>query len=523
MKKLLLIAAMAALAIGASADGYKLEKVWELDPNAMGIVSANVRQGFGMNGKFYLNDKNVAEGAVPTIYEIDENGFTGVTFPGGMNCGITRDQAGNIVVSNAAFPAAWTEAEIFVIDPATRNTKTFVVPQECGLQGRCDFLGFAKGNMMEDGVLYLTGRSNADVNTDGIAVFTISGGEVDMDNCYLATCSDIGAAQRDNMTVINYYEDINGEPSLLYVYRSMGGSVKKLAYDGDNFTATTIVLPNKGATCGTYPFIFDGKEFYIYPQLPNYQDAWAIAEANAEEPIFAFPSTIASGNMNAFQGHWFNTEVDANGVTIYQYAPNKSIAVWRLTKDEPVPEIPNVYMLGGDDQPWDATYGTPFDYDAENNVYTATITFPAEYNYFGFTTELAENNDEGGWNYIEPFRFGAVADEGTDFWYEGQDFVSLTWDEYHAIRIAGGKYKLTINLDELKLFIENTYLRGDVNRDKTVSIGDVTELIKALLRQDFTESENFSPDNANCNLDDAISIADVTTLIRYLLSKNWPE
>ena len=28
MKKLLLIAAMAALALGANADGYKFEKVW---------------------------------------------------------------------------------------------------------------------------------------------------------------------------------------------------------------------------------------------------------------------------------------------------------------------------------------------------------------------------------------------------------------------------------------------------------------------------------------------------------------
>ena len=93
----------------------------------------------------------------------------------------------------------------------------------------------------------------------------------------------------------------------------------------------------------------------------------------------------------------------------------------------------NVYMLGGDDQGWDCTSGKKFEYNAEDNIYTLHYTFPAETNFFGFTTELAENNDQGGWNYIEPFRFGAVA-EGENFiyydnLYDGQP-LDLTWDAY---------------------------------------------------------------------------------------------
>ena len=42
-----------------------------------------------------------------------------------------------------------------------------------------------------------------------------------------------------------------------------------------------------------------------------------------------------SANMNAFQCNWVNAEVDANGVTIYQYAPGANFSVWRLSKDEP--------------------------------------------------------------------------------------------------------------------------------------------------------------------------------------------
>ena len=185
-------------------------------------------------------------------------------------------------------------------------------------------------------------------------------------------------------------------------------------------------------------------------------------------------------------------------------------------------ELKDVYMLGGDDQPWDPTQGTKFTYDAENNIYTLNYTFPAEYSYFGFTTELAENNDDGGWTYIEPFRFGAIADEGNDYWYTGEeDYISLTWDAYHAIRIPAGEYNMTIDLEAMRLIIEPVTpagLRGDVNMDNNVSIADVTALIDYLLSHDAT---GISVANADCNLDENVSIADVTALIDYLLSHAW--
>ena len=82
MKKFLLIAAMAALALGASAQDYKLEKVWEINDVSF-LPTLDSRQGFGMNGKFYINNKkqsvDTVDGVeivtVPTIYEVDENGY----------------------------------------------------------------------------------------------------------------------------------------------------------------------------------------------------------------------------------------------------------------------------------------------------------------------------------------------------------------------------------------------------------------------------------------------------------------
>ena len=524
MKKFLLIAAMAALALGANADGYKLEKVWELNTadvyNAAGVNVLNVRQGFGMNGKFYFNDKNTADGAIPTIYEVDENGLTGVTFEGGRNCGITHDEAGNIIVSDAVFPGGWVEADIKVINPKTGEVKVYTIPAECGMQGRCDFLGIPKGNLMEDGVLYLTGKTSADVFTAGVAVFTVTDGEVNYDECYLATNDAISAAaMRDNMTVVNYYEDISGNPALLFVYRSVGITVKKLTFDGTDLNCEVISLPGKGACNGTFPFIWDGLELFIYPQVPNYLDGFAISGVNAEEPLFVVEPTVAA-NMNGFQSNWLNAEVDEDGVTIYQYAPGAKFVVYRLTKDEPAPEVPNVYILGEvNEQGWAANAGTQMEYDATNKVYTATVNLDGRndgFNYFSFTKELANDNDDGGWAYIAPFRFGAVS-EG-DFWYNdgfNNQPLNLTYDNGQAFRAMAGNYTLTVSLENMTLTVVRNFMRGDANRDNIVNIADVTELINMLLNDMPMTLE------ADCNLDGGVGIGDVTTLINFLLTEEW--
>ena len=216
--------------------------------------------------------------------------------------------------------------------------KEYVVPEECGLLGRCDFLGFAKGNLMEDGVIYLTGGTvNATPETNpfntGVVVLTISGGEVNVDECYEATCEGVSST---TSTVINYYIDLDGEESLLYVTRN--AALQKLAADGDNFVAEAITLPGKGACNGTFPFIWDNKEFFVYPTLPNYFDGFAVAEAGAEAPIVEIPA-VATANANSYQADWLNAEVctDNNGkeyVTIYQYYPGGRMAVYMLYKGD---------------------------------------------------------------------------------------------------------------------------------------------------------------------------------------------
>ena len=376
MKKLLLIAALAAVALGANADGYKIEKVWEINDVSF-LPVADTRQGFGMNGKFYINDKaneviyvienpnigdvnddssiNISDATTLIDYLLsndasninptyaDMNGDNAInisdvtklidhlltgpqitTLPGGANCGITRDEAGNIIVSTATFPSVWGfDATLKVINPATGEIKEHFIPEECAILGRCDFISFAKGNLMEDGEMFITGATQE----TQISRIVVAGGEVSPDDCYYMNCDGVITSPQ---TLLNYYIDLNGDEAVLYVTRN--APLKKMLFDGDNFTGSTVALPGKGASNGTFPFVWDGMELFVYPITPNYQNGFAVAEAGAEAPIVEVPSSL-SGNPNAYQANWLNAEVDEDGVTIYQYTPGANITVWRLTKE----------------------------------------------------------------------------------------------------------------------------------------------------------------------------------------------
>ena len=67
---------------------------------------------------------------------------------------------------------------------------------------------------------------------------------------------------------------------------------------------------------------------------------------------------------------------------------------------------------------------------------------------------------------------------------------------------------------------EEPFTIGDVNRDGSVNITDVTTLIDHLLSGDFTDAIDFSAAGADCNQDGGINITDVTALIDILLGSN---
>ena len=90
------------------------------------------------------------------------------------------------------------------------------------------------------------------------------------------------------------------------------------------------------------------------------------------------------------------------------------------------------------------------------------------------------------------------------------------WNVYGVIAMQGTSLKFCPA--EWELYVEPTYLRGDVNNDGEVGIADVTTLIDYLLTGDAT---GVNMKAADCNEDNEVGIADVTALIDYLLIGNW--
>ena len=298
---------------------YSIEKVWELNDISF-LYTPDARQGFGMDGKFYINDKGSS-----TILVVDQNGLTGTTFEGGRNVGFTRDEAGNLVVSDAQFPDPWNTSSpsLKVINPTTGQVATHVLPAELTNFGRSDNMGFARGNLMQDGELYLVGAASG----TSISRIRFIDGEIDTDESYLANCDGVNP---NSGTVLNAYTDANGDEAVLYITRN--AAPVKMLPDGDNFVGTAFSLPNKSSTNGAFPFVWNGVEYILYPTLNHYLDGFAVAQPNAATPLAYVPETVTV-RTNEYQADWLNAEVvDCRNVTIYQYYPGGHITVWRLTK-----------------------------------------------------------------------------------------------------------------------------------------------------------------------------------------------
>ena len=168
-------------------------------------------------------------------------------------------------------------------------------------------------------------------------------------------------------------------------------------------------------------------------------------------------------------------------------------------------------------------------YDPENELYTATVYAEAN-RTFGFSTQLDDNGDMGGWNYLLPYRFGPDGVDGifllTDE-YLGKR-LPLTFDNWGNVRVTRtASYTITVSLEQNYIIIgkiegsePEVWDIGDVNHSHTIDIDDITMLINVVLG---TPATGFFLEQANCDGDEGgtIDIDDITALINRILSGHW--
>ena len=329
MKKLLLLAA-ATVAFGASAQ--TLTQTWKVE-TANNLPVNECRQGVGLNGKIYVNNKSDQK-----VYVVDKDGVSATTLPGGANCGIGHDQAGNLLVSNAVFPSKWADdAVIKVYNPQTPETVTEItITADLAAMGRSDFLGSAMGDLSTDGQMYLVGGNK---DNTGLAKLVVINGATSGDDSYIAQVDD-KANPVSTSGITQFFMDGETEK---YLLMNRSGSPCIIKEDGDFLVTEKVMsLQDRGTCNGGDVVILGGKRYVVYPTTPNYTDGFAIADIDAEPVVYEENGVTKSyipfvvehkaelgANPNTFQGNFVNAEkVSETEAIIYQYVPGAYTAAY---------------------------------------------------------------------------------------------------------------------------------------------------------------------------------------------------
>jgi len=186
-----------------------------------------------------------------------------------------------------------------------------------------------------------------------------------------------------------------------------------------------------------------------------------------------------------------------------------------------------VYILGevNDNGGWHANKGVEMSTE-DQKIYTAEVTTAGENSlyYFGFTTELANDDDEGGWNYILPYRFGAPG-EGTDvsITIEDSDLGTALalgeWGHTRAYALPAGQWNFTLDMEARTLTVTKATapgLRGDINGDGKVDVTDVNVVVNIILGKD--SKDNYP--NADTDGNGTVDVTDVNAVVNIILGKN---
>ena len=395
MKKFLLLAAFFA-ALSVSAQEFTLTEV--TSTANVPVDRMNNRQGFGMDGKFIVMDKVLGK----INFYNPEDGALENTLTTGATASwpaVTRDDVGNIIarVDNSwagNFMADTTIMKIFPVgggDPIDVEANIFADFE--AENGRCDFFSFIEGNVMDEdegGILWLVTAKST-----GILKVPFLGGEIDADHIALFPVEGATLAPTSS-TVVNPYVAADGTKHYMLWTRNAQPVDLVMNETEDGFIGTTFTLPNKGATNGCFPLTFGGKDLVIYTTLPNYGNAWAIAEKNAEEAIAVVPE-IAGFVTNGFQCNWLNAEVvsDTKAI-IYQYFPGNYFKTYELTIGEEELEINEAYLVGTFND-WNQTEeGGRIAFEDVDGVLTASsVELEA-----GAEFKVIVPNEDGSWTWL---------------------------------------------------------------------------------------------------------------------------
>lgn len=379
MKKSLLFGAVAlagtfAMSAQPAMDDC-LELMWQ-NKDVVAIGANNARQGFGRDGKFYLQNYSTQKVEVwdetGKIDEINSGAGTNISF----------DDAGNIIVSARQFPNAGndegTDQYVLISADLSTNKTIDVVKQPTG---RHDFFGHTSGDVFsEDGAfLYTFGQ------WDGSAIreIYIVNGEQDVENSiiydsYSSPHKVPGNAATTAM--ISAWQDYDFLAIISPLGNTSGGgdrttdcnSIEKFVLDGDmNWVHDSyFITPRHSGCTGMYIFKMGGQDYIVYPSGDNFLDGFSVARLATKDTYEVEDSdmdylvgtkysetnldgTAVYDGANAFYGVHFSVDVISDTEAyIYQFMPGAYIAQFKFTVEngsvDGVDAAPAAKVYGGD-------------------------------------------------------------------------------------------------------------------------------------------------------------------------------
>lgn len=436
MKKIkhILVCGLAVVASAVAVQAQTLTQDWKMTTGLP--AAAEARDGIGGKGKIWTNDKSSAK-----LTYWDEAGEHSLSVGAGGTA-ITMDDAGNIIISTSMYGGGCTAYKILPYGETSVKDLSVKLPDGVTPVGM-QYMGRAKGDVMsaEGGVFYIGSTANA------VRVF-VAGGVQDVAKSKAITTGMPAGAE----TIVQPVSSSLDDDEILLRNRSKQNFYY---WNGEKYVAYS--APWKAnSTCGGDAFKLNGTLYTIEPSGTNYVDGFVIVDRSTNKVVATHEAEFATAARTPNGNSLTAEKVDEYTINIYQYVPGQMAAKYTFS-------LPKMYILGQNEvgDAWNPTSGIAMTWES-GNVWSATVTTAPGRENLGFVSVLAENNDEGGWTYVNGNRWGlGEANQ------EGALAEKLTVSKNeNSVNVGVGTFFIRMNLDDNTLYIAPTklYVIGTSNK-----------------------------------------------------------
>ena len=453
-KSILAIAAL-ALAGVAVAQAPALTKVWE---QKIGATPARDHSRFatGFDGNLYVIDKENAK-----ILKFNAEGVSDFAELEGIGTAITSDDAGNIIV-NKDFPNAGSFTTWVIIEPNGTQHELTITPPEGVEAARLDQIGRVVGDVLSEdgGYMYLAGNGHTTVT-----VVKVANGEQESAESSLTVANSMNTSTLCQPMLASV-EDIEAaaDPTATFYARNRSDN-KVYAWSEDGTEQAVAGTVGAGGNDGFDAFIL-GDKLYAVASSERASDKFMVKDLAGDEIIAEAGGDNAPSNAYFFRAYTAR-KIDDNTYGIYAWCPGNggSAAYYTFGGGEAPAKLYVLGQVNGKD--WAPNDGVEM--TLAEGVFSADITISAAAGYFAFVTDLAENNDEGGWAYVNERRYGAANDGDV----ASTEVENALVKGEAAYQLPAGEYTFSVNEDLNTLIVtkkdtpvvypDELYILGEVD------------------------------------------------------------